>query len=402
MSDASEEPQTDAEESQAAPPQSPPGAPRNWGWLRKLTRFTVRTTLLVVVPLVAAVVGLDMYIELGKTISTENAYVKAHKVAVSADLDARVAEVRVRTHDRVLKGDVLFTLDRRPFEIELARLDAEANVVEQEIRGYRAAYRVESSQLEMATKDLNYFNREYDRQKSLSAGVVSRVKVDESRHSVLMARQRVSAISEQMSQALSRLGGDPDMIVGAHPSYIRAVAMRDSAVLDLDRTVVRAPVAGVISRVDLQPGEYVENGRPVFSIVGDEQLWITANLKETELTHIQLGHEATVLADAYPSQLFKAQVDSIAPATGAEFSLLPPQNASGNWVKVVQRIPVRLLLEGDEVQKLLRVGMSVRVEIDTGVEPEIPEFLRAVVTLIRASQHHLPFLNTMTALSQAQ
>ena len=141
-----------------------------------------------------------------------------------------------------------------------------------------------------------------------------------------------------------------------------------------------------MSRVDLQPGEYVEDGRPVFSIVEDKAVWITANLKETELTNIQLGHQATIRADAYPNFEFKGRVDSIAPATGAEFSLLPPQNASGNWVKVVQRIPVRLEIEESDNSDLLRAGMSVRIEVDTGVEPDLPAFLKTAVTLIRENR----------------
>ena len=397
------EPSNDPQDTEETAPAAPAKGAAVLRVLRGAMSMSLRLFLLIVIPLAAGIVGLELYVESARVVSSENAYVKANKVAVSADLAGRVKDVRVKTHDRVKAGDVLFTLDRRPLEIEAERLEAEINVVEQEIHGFQAAYRVAYSELDMMTRDLEYFNREYKRQQKLSkGGLVSSAKIDESRHSMQMARQRIRATSEKMSAALSKLGGDPEMAVQAHPSYQRAVAVRDAALFDLERTVVRAPVSGVVSRVDLQPGEYVEDGRPVFSIVEDKAVWITANLKETELTNIQLGHQATIRADAYPNFEFKGRVDSIAPATGAEFSLLPPQNASGNWVKVVQRIPVRLEIEESDNSDLLRAGMSVRIEVDTGVEPDLPAFLKTAVTLIRENRDLIPFHGGMISASQAK
>ncbi|MAP12772.1 MAG: hypothetical protein CMQ61_12060 [Gammaproteobacteria bacterium] len=356
-------------------------------FVRGLMRGTVRGTLLVVVPLIVAVVGVEMYVASGKVVSSENAYVKAEKVAVSSDVAGRVGELLVKPHQRVSKGEILFVLDQRPFEIDLARAEAQLGVVENEISGYRSAYRMEVAALEMATEDLNYFRREHDRQKKLSSGgIVSKARFDQSQHDVQQARQRITGIREQIGNALTRLGGDPELPVESHPSYLQALAERDAAMLQLELTVVRAPEAGTIGSIELQVGEYVEDGQPVFSIVRDQSLWVTANLKETQLTHVEVGQSVTITADTYPDKRFTAVVESIAPATGAEFSLLPPQNASGNWVKVVQRIPVRLQILDDPGATPLRAGMSVTVEITTGHEREIPDVVRHAMAWVEAGK----------------
>ncbi len=361
--------------------------------VRRLLVGSVRLVLLGVVPLIGAVVGLELYVSSGRIVATENAYVKAHKVAISADLTGRVVEVNVVTHSHVNQGNVLFSLDPRPFEIEYARAEAELGVVENDIQGYVAVYEMETAKLGMANQDLAFYAREYERQKKLSkGGLVSKAKIDRAEHDLQMARERIGGISQAINSALTRIGGDPELSVTSHPAYLRAVAARDEALLNLDRTVVRAPVSGIVNSVELQPGEYVEDGKPVFSIVSDERVWVTANLKETELTHVKVGQAVSVTADAHPDLRFSAIIESIAPATGAEFSLLPPQNASGNWVKVVQRVPVRVALFDDRARDALRVGMSVQVDIDTGQERRLPKFLGQAMAFIRANQDRVPFL----------
>lgn len=366
--------------------------------LNGLTRFV----LLIIVPLVVGAIGLEMYTSASSTISTENAYVRADKVSVSSDLAGRVVSVSIRTHDRVDRGDVLFTLDARAHEIELAEREAELLLVRHDVLGFQTAWSIESKELAMAEKDLAYFEREYTRQSGLAkGGLVSRVKIDGAEHDAQMARQRINASQAKLANAATRLGGDPDMPVENHPRYLQALARRDAAALDVERSVIRAPVSGIVSNVDLQPGEYVEDGKPVFSIIEDREMWVTANLKETELTHIRLGHHARVEVDAYPDRAYEAVVDSISPATGAEFSLLPPQNASGNWVKVVQRVPVRLALVGQEARTDLRVGMSVTVSIDTGVERALPAPLARVVAFVRKHQERVPFLGGPAVVTEA-
>ena len=369
------------------PATKPGGVTKVMRFVGRILRGSVRVVLLVVVPLIAGIVGIEMYVASGKVVNTENAYVKAEKVAISSDVEGRVQELSVKSHARVNKGDVLFRLDRRPFEIAVAKANAELGVVANEIRGYQSAYRMEVSEQGMANEDLAFFQREFERQRKLSrSGIVSKAKLDEAQHDLQQVRQRLSGIREQIGNALSRLGDDPDQAVEAHPRYLQALAERDSTQLRLDQTVTRAPDSGVLGTVELQAGEYVEDGQPVFSIVANSGVWVTANLKETQLTYVQLGQQVIITADTYPDRKFEALVDSIAPATGAEFSLLPPQNASGNWVKVVQRIPVTLVLKNAEDGKLLRAGMSVTAEISTGHERKLPEFVRTAMAMIQAGK----------------
>jgi membrane fusion protein, multidrug efflux system len=379
-------------------------SPTPRSFVRRVVVGSVRLVLLILVPAVGAVLGLELYVASGRTVTTENAYVKADKVAVSADLTGRVVDVNVSTHSHVSQGDILFSLDPRPFEIAYARAEAELGVVENDIRGYQAIYEMESARLSMANQDLAFYEREYERQQKLSkGGLVSKAKIDQSLHDMQMSRERIGGITQAINSALTRMGGEPEMDVTAHPEYLRAVAARDDALLNLDRTVVRAPVSGFVSSVELQPGEYVEDGKPVFSIVSDLEVWVIANLKETELTHIVVGQAVSLQADAYPDRRFGAIVDSIAPATGAEFSLLPPQNASGNWVKVVQRVPVRISLFDETAKNALRVGMSVHVSINTGQERRLPEILGKAMAFVRANQDRVPFLKEgMEAMQNQQ
>jgi membrane fusion protein, multidrug efflux system len=367
-----------------------PSRLRRNGVMSRMVRATVRFVLLVAVPLTVAIVGLEMYVASGKIVNTENAYVKSEKIAISADVSGRVSELGVRAHAKVNKGQLLFVLEQRPFEIELAKAEAQLGVVENDIRGYQAAYRMEVAALQMADDDLGFYQREYDRQKKLSSGgIVSKASHDQSQHNLQQARQRISHIQEQIGNAQARLGGDPGLPVQSHPRYLQAIAERDAAMLQLEKTVVRAPVSGVLGSIELQAGEHVEDGQPVFSIVADERIWIAANLKETQLTHVLEGQQVKITADTYPDRTFAAVVETIAPATGAEFSLLPPQNASGNWVKVVQRIPVYMTLLDPPADTPLRAGMSVTAEISTGREREMPAYLEQFMAFVQSAKGHV-------------
>ena len=212
----------------------------------------------------------------------------------------------------------------------------------------------------------------------MARGVGTEEKHDAARHEFESARQRVAMIRERAEKVLASLGGQVDLEPRRHPRYLRTKAERDRTALDLERAAVLAPAAGVVSNMKLQPGEYVEAGSPVFSVIESEPVWIEANLKETQLTHVREGQPATVVVDAYPDRTWRAAVTSISPATGAEFALLPPQNATGNWVKVVQRVPVHLAISGAEGAGAprLRAGMTVSVSIDTGHERDLGAVVR--------------------------
>lgn len=353
--------------------------------LRAFAARLMRLSLLILLPVALLVGGFIYYVENARYITTENAYVKAHTIAVSADITGRVVEVLVKENDLITAGQTLFRIDEEPFRIRVAQAEAEMQSVKNDIESFGAAYRQELAELNLARTDLAFYQGEYDRQRRLSErGTVSKSKHDEARHQVHTAERKMAAIKEDIAYALSRLGGDPNLSPEAHPRYLKATAQHDQALLDLARTVVRSPVDGVVGSVQLQAGEYVEEGEALFSVVANESKWITANLKETQLTHLHIGQPATLRADAYPQHVWAATVESISPATGAEFSLLPPQNASGNWVKVVQRVPVRLAISGNDDAPALRTGMSVRVQIDTERDPELPPVLAATFKWLSA------------------
>jgi membrane fusion protein (multidrug efflux system) len=348
--------------------------------VRRVARRLTRFVLLLVVPLVVGVVGLVFYAKGGRHVVTENAYVKAEIIAVSADLDGRVIWVGVDDNQEVSAGQVLFRLDPAPFEVAVAEADARLDVVRTEIESLRVDYREALVEAGEASERVRFLDRQFQRQKRIKEkGLGTGESYDTAEHELAMARRRVNVIGEQGRRKLAQLGGDADAPVEAHPRYRSARADREQALIDLGHTTVKAPADGVISNMKLQPGEYVEEGKPIFSLIEGTPAWVEANLKETQLTHVRSGQRATIVADAYPDYEWQAVVEAIAPATGAEFSLLPPQNATGNWVKVVQRVPVRLQVEHRPDAPPLRAGMTVTASIDTERRRDLPGPVRNVL-----------------------
>ncbi len=333
---------------------------------------TLRVVLLALAPIVAILVGGYFYVTGGRIVSTENAYVKADKVAVSTDVDGRVIQVSVADNQPIRAGQLLFRLDPEPFRIALEEAEANMRSVSTQIEATRAQLRQKHQELNMAEVDISYMRREFERQRQLvEKGHASKAKYDEAIHGLESAQQGANEIREEINEVIANLAGDPNISVEKHPAYLEAKSVRDEVALALRRTEIYAPIDGIATRMTLQPGEYVEAGEPIFSIVETNVVWIEANLKETELTNVVVGQHATIKVDAYPGAIWQARIESISPATGAEFSLLPPQNATGNWVKVVQRIPVKLTIQEVAGMPALRAGMSVLVEIDTLHEREI-------------------------------
>ncbi|MEM7425408.1 MAG: HlyD family secretion protein [Pseudomonadota bacterium] len=329
----------------------------------------LRGVLLGVVPLAAIVAAGVFYASGGRYVTSENAYVKADIIQISPQVEGQVAEVLVRENAKVREGDLLFRLDRRPFEIALAEARAELASVTHKIASMRAGYQSAQSEIESAHERVRYLKLEVKRQGTLkSTGFAARAKSEKAEHELEMAKRSVSSKRQNLNKVLAELGGDPEASVDAHPLYMAALAKRERAELDLARTEIRAPAAGRLSRVSLQPGEHIEDGKPVFALVKDGDFWVQVNIKEVKLTHIREGLEASVVLDAYPNVTWQAVVESISPATGAEFALLPAQNATGNWVKVVQRVPLRLKLKPRSTAPPLRAGMTATISIDTGRE----------------------------------
>ena len=344
---------------------------------RRIGRFVLRMVLLVAAPLAAVAIGVYLYAESGRYVTTENAYVKANVIAISADVSGRVEWVGVEDNTLVREGQVLFRLDQQPFRIALHRTEAELDLVRTEVEHLRTDYREALAEVAEEDERVKFLARQLARQETLrDRKLGSEEAYDQAAHDLALSKRRIRILRQRVQRTLQSLGGDPEVQVEEHARFLRARAERDHAAIALADTLVEAPIDGVVSNMKLQAGEYVEEGEAVFSIIEHGKVWVEANLKETQLTHVLEGQSAAVAVDAYPGVEWKATVDAIAPATGAEFSVLPPQNATGNWVKVVQRIPVLLDIVQSEDGSPLRAGMTVSVSIDTERERATPEPLR--------------------------
>jgi membrane fusion protein (multidrug efflux system) len=350
-------------------------------------RKLVRAVLLLGVPLAVAALALYFYAEGGRHLETDNAYVKAHIVPVSAEVAGRVAQVAVRDNQLVAQGQLLFRIDAAPFETAVARAEAQLANARTEVETMRADHRVSLAEAREAEERISFLGLQLDRQRRLrDKGMVREDAYDEARHNLEAARARLGALRERAARVLAGLGGDLKMPVDRHPRVLEARAALDTAALELARTSVLAPAAGTVSNLKLQPGVNVARGVAVFSLIQAGEPWIEANFKETQLAGMRVGQVARVAADAYPGVEWRARVSAIAPATGAEFALLPPQNATGNWIKVVQRVPVLFAIEPDGPEPsgkaaadrpALRAGMTVSISIDTGRSRGLPDLRSA-------------------------
>lgn len=345
-----------------------------------LFRPLLRLLLMVVLPLVAAFYGAVWWGQSMRYVTTENAYVKADVIAISADVSGRVIDIDARENERVNGGQVLLRIDPRPFEIAIAEAKAELERVRTEIEAMRAEYRSGVQDVESYRERLRYLEGEFERQRKLTQrGVGTGARLDQARHEMELAKTEVETASQRNQKLLAELLGDPNIEVTEHPRFLAAQARLDRAELDFDDTNVLAPADGIVGNIKLQPGEYVEAGDALFSLVRVDEPWVEANLKETQLTHVRVGQDVSFVVDSYPDLEWHGTVASIAPATGAEFSLLPPQNASGNWVKVVQRVPVRVAIAETEDRPPLRAGMTVTVSIDTERDRSLGVMTRELV-----------------------
>ena len=319
-----------------------------------------------VLPAVVLAVTLFIWLSGGRTVTTDNAYVKGDRAQIATELSGVIVEVPVQENQRVSRGQLLFRLDDQSYRHALAKIEAEIETTRADIRGLRAQWRTKREEIKAALSQQTFAQAEFDRQAELAEKkVASTQKLEEARMGLEVARQRISAAQEDLTRIEAALAGDPKIRADDHPRVKQMMAAREEALLQLRRTMIEAPLDGMVSKRPV-PGSYATAGVPVMVVVADADLWIEANYKETELTRVRPGQKATIHIDTYPDSQCSGTVASIAQATGAEFAVLPPQNASGNWVKVVQRIPVRVSVICREGDPPLRVGMSTTVEIDTG------------------------------------
>lgn len=317
-------------------------------------------------PFLVLAVSLFVWLSSGRYISTDNAYVKGDRAQIATELSGIIVEVPVKENQHVSRGQLLFKLDDQSYRLSLARIEAEIETTRADIRGLRAQWRTKREELKAAMSQETYAQAEFDRQSGLAdKKIATTQKLEETRMALDVARQRISAGQEDLQRIEAALAGNPKIRADDHPRVRQMMAARDEALLQLRRTTIDSPLDGIVSKRPV-PGGYATAGVPVMVVVADTDLWVEANFKETELTLVRPGQQAIIKVDTYPDAECSGSVLSIAQATGAEFAVLPPQNASGNWVKVVQRIPVRIAVTCREGDPPLRVGMSTTVEIDTG------------------------------------
>lgn len=350
---------------------------------KRRTRGTVRYSLMFALPLAFVAAGGWYWVVGSRWASTENAYVQQNKVLVAPEVEGRIAEVSVNQNQIVKPGDVLFRIDDASYRIALEKADGAVALARLQVEELRTRLRDAQVKAETARNTLAFQEVQFGRQEKLrQTGNATEVQYDTARHDLDLARQAVAETEQGVADALVALNGDANIETNKHPSVLGAIAAQDSARLDLQRTVVRAPTTGTVSQVaNLQVGQYIGSGSPVMAIIDTTSIWVEANFKETDLEHMRPGQSAELTFDAYPNASIKGHVESLGGGTGAVFSLLPAQNATGNWVKVVQRLPVRIAL--DESSSLpLKAGLSVGVDVDTGFTRPLPGFVRAALNSI--------------------
>jgi membrane fusion protein (multidrug efflux system) len=333
-------------------------------------RVRLRWILMGAGALVALILGVWYYLATGRYVSTDDSAVMAAQATISSNVPGRVVQVAVHDNQLVHKGDVLFRLDERPFQIAVEEAQAKLAGTRMQIIAGKATYRRELASLSANKETLTYQQHEFERQQRLlQSGISSRAQFEQVQHAVEMAQSNLASGEQQVSSVLAMLGGTADLPVDAHPAVMQSQAALDKAKLDESYTVIVAPDDGVVAKVEqLQVGDYINAAAPLFTLVSSRDIWIEANFKEDELTYMRPGQSAEVSIDAYPSHSCKARVTSLSPGTGSQFSMLPPENATGNWVKVVQRVPVRLQLDsncelGESMP--LHAGLSAEVKVDT-------------------------------------
>jgi membrane fusion protein (multidrug efflux system) len=325
-----------------------------------------RLLLLVGVPALAVLAALFFWLQGGRYATTENAFVKADIAQIASEVPGRIIEVAVRDHAQVAAGEVLVRLDPEPYRLALAKADAEADSARAVVEQAKASLRESRAEAKEAESRLQFLDVQSRRQSELARrGVSPATKQEQADSDALQARDRLGMLNERIARVLASLGGNADRPTDHYAIVREKLALRDRAALDLAYTENKAPRAGTVVNFKLQLGEQVKAQTPLFSLVADRRPWVEANFKETDLTFVAIGQKATVVLDIYPDLTWDAEVLSISPATGAEFAILPPQNASGNWVKVVQRLPVRLRLIERPGEPPLRAGMTASVSIDT-------------------------------------
>ena len=336
--------------------------------LIRAIRARARLILLGVLPTLGVVAGLALYVTGGRYVSTDNAYIGEQKVLITPEISGKIAHIFVREGQRILAGDSLFDVDPTPFQITLRQARGKLDSVRTDFANLKNNYKSFRSFVTLGEQAVEIKRRDLNRRATLAANRNgTEVDLDNARTSLLTTELQLELARQQFDSVANQLLSNPDLPIEDFPAYRQAKAAVDQAERDLDHTLIKAPIAGTATQVDnIQLGRFVTAGTPVFSLIDDSVPWVDANPKETDITHLKDFQQVEIRVDSFPDRLFHGTVSSIGPGTGAQFAILPPQNANGNWVKVVQRVPVRIHFDPGQDVSMLRAGMSVTVDIDTG------------------------------------
>jgi membrane fusion protein (multidrug efflux system) len=332
----------------------------------KKKRNTRRLVLMASVPVILVAIGGYFYLTGGRYQDTDNAYVQQAKVSLSADVAGRIESVSVSDNQLVKAGDVLFAIDPAPYQIALAQADAALATARVNVEQLKVAYGTAEAQLSAAQSTLLLRQAAFDRKNALvQGGNASDATLDDVKLALETAQNAVTAARQQVASATAALTGDPAIVTDDHPAVRAALAARDAAARNLAKTTVLAPADGIVSQVaSLNVGQFIATGTTIASLIETGNTWVEANFKETQLASIAEGMPVEIKLDAFPGTVFEGHLESISAATGAEFALIPAQNATGNWVKVTQRVPARVSITPID-GKVLRAGMSAVVAVDT-------------------------------------
>ncbi|SKA08210.1 HlyD family secretion protein [Consotaella salsifontis] len=373
--------------STSAEPASPPAQvaerpaplPSGGAPLRRRTRRGLRFLLMISLPLLLAAGGAYVYVTGGRDVGTDDAYIQQDLVSVIPQVSGRIVEVGAHENEVVARGSLLFAIDDAAYRNNVEQAEAAVASARLDVEKLKAAYAKAVAKRKTSEDAVEIAKAQQKRQSDLAGhGIVAQAALDQANLTLQNAAGDLVSSDQDIASARAALGGDPDIMTDAHPEVMVALAKLHSAELDLSRTKVYAPVDGVVTLTNLlQKGQYVAPGSSVLALVETSSTHIEANYKESDLTHMAVGQPAKVTVDAYPDVTLKGRVESIGAGTGSAFSLIPAQNASGNWVKVVQRLPVRIALDDPKGAPPLRVGLSVAVDVDTGHARGLPKFVVA-------------------------
>lgn len=334
-------------------------------------KSNLRALLLIGAPLFALITATFIYLHGGRYISTENAYIKADKVPISADISGPVLKVFTAENQSVSKGTELFQIDPAPFTLNVEKANAHLEQIQTDLIVLQASYQAKQSEINLARTKYEYALKKQKREANLAQQhLIADSDFDDVQKLTEIAALEITTLQHELKRIARSLGGNPDASVEQHPSYLQARAELQQAQLDLQHTTVLAPFNGTVSQLP-KVGQYIRAGTAASALVANDHFWVEANLTETELTHVRPSQPVKIHIDMFPKEDWQGSVETVSPATGAEFAIIPAQNATGNWVKIAQRIPVRILLKNTEDLPQLRAGLSAEIEIDTGVQRQL-------------------------------